>query len=202
MTQIPDRLRLYGQTAQAFAAKHRLKERVHLAFTKYRFATYSALGALGLLLLILIASSGNSDTKITPAGAIEQVLARDRELSIEGRKAVKGGQSPRQAVVSVVQGMKAIDLRDCPPDFREAYARHASAWDAMAAELRQQPETFGEGFMLGLGNMLARGEVDGGQQRLAQLRDRRLEDIRVSWAEVEAMAARHGAMLPPPIPGD
>lgn len=202
MTQLPDRLRLYGQAAQAFAVRHRLKERVRIAFTTYRKTTYAALGVLGVVLIIILAFGGSGSSTVTPDKAIEQVLNRDREIGIDGRKAVKGGQSPRVAVAAVAQAMKSIDLRACPPDFREAYARHTAAWEAMAYELREQPETFGEGFMRGLGNMLSRGEMDGGQHRLAELRDKRMEEVRTTWTEVEALAARYGAMLPPPIPGD
>ena len=52
--------------------------------------------------------------------AIERVLQADK------------GTSQATSVAEVVSRMRAIDMTDCPNDFKAAYLAHIHAWESMA----------------------------------------------------------------------
>jgi hypothetical protein len=94
----------------------------------------------------------------------------------------------------LASGLKDIDLSRSPPDFAEAYIRYANAWDALAVELKSEPQNIGEqlisGFIRGLD-----GKLDGGASDMMDARKRCLIAIHDARTEVEATAVRHGARL-------
>ena len=99
------------------------------------------------------------------------------------------------ALGTYCDGLKRIEMADCPADFRVAYRQHARAWRDAQAAVRQLPDGFLEGFFMGFFNGLLRGEGDGGTGRLQGELKRSLERVRASWEEVEKVAAKYGAAL-------
>jgi hypothetical protein len=91
--------------------------------------------------------------------------------------------------------MKDIDVKKCPPEFREAFIRHANAWYFMSSQMAKEPQSFVDAFLDGFFNALS-GELDGGEGRRQRLRNARMEEIKTTWAEVEAIAAKYGAKKP------
>jgi hypothetical protein len=63
-------------------------------------------------------------------GAIARVLEKDRAARIEA------------GFGKIADSMRTIDLKSCPPRFREAYQKHISAWEKN--DLRLIDETFEE----------------------------------------------------------
>src|SRR6266446_1769627 len=65
------------------------------------------------------------------ADAIESVLIQDQQNLTTRNQRIQMGVPEKQAFSQYMETMKAIDLRSCPPDFREAFARHTVAWDEL-----------------------------------------------------------------------
>ena len=53
--------------------------------------------------------------------AIESIISEDRELYREAQEAIEDGATEEEALSTLVQRMRQIDLRGAPPDFRQAY---------------------------------------------------------------------------------
>lgn len=109
---------------------------------------------------------------------IERVLREDRAASEAGR--------PDQ----IVAGMRGIETSSCPVDFRDAYVLHIQAWDQRArliptAEAINKPvEGFWDGVVKGAGAVaVGLAEVEASQA------------VSQTFAQVERVAARHGASL-------
>lgn len=126
--------------------------------------------------------------------AMEAVMAKDRELSARQRTRVSEGAKPADAIATYASAVKNLDMSQCPSEFREAYLRHANAWQDMAAQLAKEPDGVVEGVLQGFLNSLG-GEFDGGAARMQRERDSRYQSIKSTWVEVEAIAVRHGARL-------
>lgn len=124
--------------------------------------------------------------------AIERVFAGDHVVSTHLKGLVTAETKPAEAIAAYATGLRAIDTAECPPEFREAYSRHASAWEAFALQLANEPQSFGEGVLQGLFNAMG-GEMDGGVNRMQRDRDARFQKLEETWGEVLAIAARYGA---------
>lgn len=139
-------------------------------------------------------TSGEDRKQAVMRAAIERILAADHELSARLGNAITPETKPAEAIAAYAAGMKAFDMVECPPEFREAFIRHAGAWEAFALQLAKEPQSFGEGVLQGFFNALD-GEADGGTARMQRARDARFEHIQSTWGEVQAIAARYGATL-------
>lgn len=136
---------------------------------------------VGLFVVILvgIAIFGGSDKS-----AIESVLAQDARTT-------DGATS----VAQIVQRMQSIDTSDCPADFREAYYRHAKAWEGLAEQIASEPQSGGEAFLSGFLRGL-QGDFTGGVGDMMDARNYWSHQIKTTFTEVEAIAIKHGAKLP------
>jgi hypothetical protein len=152
---------------------------------------FIAIGAgISLVLIILIWRGGAGEAR-----AIERVLAQDRTYAQQRNDAASRGAAASDAIAQYVARMKSLDFSGCPPEFREAYIRHANAWQGMQIQLASEPsgwDAFLTGFLKGLN-----GQLDGGSFQMEADRKKHLEKIQASWGEVEAIAARHGAHIQP-----
>jgi hypothetical protein len=149
------------------------------------------------LLSVLLAAAGCEGPADKTRAAVLRVLKADEALSQE-MKRLPSSTTPSQfarAVGTYCDGMERIETADCPADFRVAFRQHARAWRETEAPVRQLPDGFVEGFFLGIFNAVLRGEGDGGVGRLQGELKRSLERVRVSWEEVERVAAKYGAAL-------
>src|SRR5258705_7673907 len=63
------------------------------------------------------------------AEAIEDVLIQDQRNFNATAQRIQDGLPEREVLTQYMETMKAIDLRNCPSDFREVFARHTAAWD-------------------------------------------------------------------------
>lgn len=138
--------------------------------------TYIALGVFLALFFLLIQSCGGSDKT-----EIEAVLRSDARTT-EGENVT---------VEIIVDRMMAIDLSDCPADFREAYVRHIGTWEGLEQQIMMEPQGIGEtllhGFMRGLG-----GDLSGGGNEINDARRYWLHQIQSTFTEVRAIASRYG----------
>lgn len=66
-----------------------------------------------------------------------------------------------EALTTYVSGLRQIDMKSCPPGFREAFQAHVNTWIGTHTELSRQPDGFREGATIGVLNTLL-GEQDGG----------------------------------------
>jgi len=130
------------------------------------------------------------------ATSVESVLVQDHAISKQAAGYLQQGSTLPDTVAWVVQSMSAIDTMACPPDFREAYARHLFAWKQLSDQIRSEPQTFLQGFGMGILNEVTRGELDGGESRIADAHDQCVQAVKTTWGEVEALAARYGAKMP------
>lgn len=165
-------------------------------------------GLLLVIVLLLIFRGSGGPSIVEPGGAriselervvrvsvIEAVLVLDRKAHQEALAAISPDITPAAAISAYVTSMKALNMEECPPEFREAFRRHINAWESLALQLAREPQSFGEGVLQGLLNSL-NGELDGGSGRMQQARDARVDALLATWGEVEAIAARYGARLP------
>ena len=65
----------------------------------------------------------------------------------------------------------------------------------MQAAVKQLPDGFLEGVLMGAVNRLLRGEEDGGTGRLEGDVKRAAERVRATWEEVEKIGAKYGVAL-------
>lgn len=147
-----------------------------------------------LLVLACAAGAGcRGAVSATPAGdryaaAITAVLAEDKAASDRCR-AADDGEKPG-AVRDYVKAVHEIDLRGCPPEFQEAFLRHAYAWDEVIPFLDKYDGLIGAAVTLfEYGSAVSAGT-------LTTEKDRALERIRrgiaLTYLDVERVALRHG----------
>src|SRR4051812_20799405 len=93
---------------------------------------------IGMGLIVLSGCTGLLQSLSVPARspaidataeAIETVLIEDQQNLLAKNQKTQMGVPEKQAFAEYMENMKAIGLRNCPPDFREAFARHTAAWD-------------------------------------------------------------------------
>lgn len=168
------------------------------------------IAGLLLIIVLLIALRGSGGTsvvgadgvrisemeRVSRASLIEAVLTLDKQAQREAFSAISPNFTPTEAIAAYVTSMKGLKLELCPPEFRDAILRHLSAWESLALQLAREPQSFGEGVFQGLINSL-NGEFDGGSGRMQKARDARVDAILATWGDVEAIALRYGARLPP-----
>ena len=152
-------------------------------------------------LLILLAGCGGSSARTTQAdrtkAAILRVLQEDNRLC-EGVKKLSPGTPPSQVALAVGEYCDEagrLDLSECPPDFRVAYRHHIEAWREAQGVIKELPDTFLQGFLMGAINGFLRNEADGGTARVEGQLRRALEGIRETFHEVERIGVTHGAAL-------
>jgi hypothetical protein len=169
---------------------NRLDERTWKAWSQHRpfWSIVAILGTLGLCWLWPAGKSSEAKT-------IEAVLERDKAIGNWAMLEVQRGRDRLQSVNWMAKEMLNIDTSRCPPDFREAYMRHCTAWEDMALHLKDEPTDFLDALWKGAVNHVTRGEADGGQRRLVQRHDTRSEAVKRSWDDVRAVAARHNAKV-------
>ncbi len=139
-----------------------------------------------LLLFVFIASHCAS-IPYTTAFEIDRVIAQDKELSLQAERDIAQGMSRKDALDKMTQGMRQIDLSDCPPEFREAYIRHIQAWESFASEHGI------EGFFKALLTGVLIALTSNPTPLVAYIAEQKgiSQDINDTWKEVEAIAARY-----------
>ena len=131
------------------------------------------------------------------ADAIETVLIQDQQNLNTRNQYIQMGVPMKKAFADYMETMKAFDLRNCPPDFREAFARHTAAWDNLyrfAASRSEFKRWIKVGVSAYTGNLVtaAEGAFAPDYREKKQLD----EAIHTTWSEVEVLAAKYGARMP------
>gem|GEM_PF-3056837 len=176
----------------------------------FKYAALACGGVIALMLCVIVIVLITRDGSPVVAGdsgassaarqqarmrsAIESVMATDNQMFDRMNSSVSSGTPPAQAIASYAARLKSIDMSQCPPEFREAYLRHANAWQGLGMQIDKEPQSFIESVLYGFLNGL-RGEFDGGLGRLQREHDSRFEAVVTTWGEVEAIAVRYGARL-------
>ncbi len=153
---------------------------------------YFAIGGVCVVALLMWFRSGSSSNDVRN---IERVLAEDA-------KTTPGATS----VAQVVTRMRAIDLTDCPNDFKAAYLAHIHSWEAMggieqeAIAFKTESESGGamvESFFRGmLGDPLGKmNEINAAQGHLKARYEYASQELKSTYNRVEEVAVAHGATL-------
>ena len=148
-------------------------------------------------LLVCVFNSGCSSAKNTAKQNILRVIRADEALA-KKRDALPANSTPSQVAHTIgiyCAELEALDMSDCPPEFRVAYRHHIGAWRELQAAVREIPDGFWSQVFAGALNAWLRGEADGGTSRLEGGVNRALERIRDTWIEVERIAASYDAVL-------
>jgi hypothetical protein len=128
------------------------------------------------------------------AEAIESVLIQDQQNFNTTSQRLQMGVPELQAFSQYLETMKAIDLRGCPPDFREAFVRHTAAWDEVYRFAISHNEIKR---WIGVGAAILKkdavGALEGTFAPNASEHVRLKEGIHHTWVEVEVLAAKYGA---------
>lgn len=159
-----------------------------------RLASYR-LRVIPCAILLVLSSCASPEAKTKDA--ILRVLAADERLGKELKSSGSGTVPSRLAEVIAVycDKLDAIDMVDCPADFRIAYRQHIRAWRDVGAAFKQLPDSFSAGVLVGMFNSLFRHELDGGTSRLEGDLKRAAQGVRSTWEEVERIGAKYGAAL-------
>lgn len=156
--------------------------------------------------MILAATTQKKDSAATTqenyARAIEKVLAQDKAIVDQFRGKVKsdghdGDALTTAAQSTAAQSTAAIDLRECPEDFRIAYTKYTNAQTAFADEYRAYPRRTSDQIVWFLANVV-RGERDAGYSRLRGGDEKAMSEVRASANAVNEIAVKYNAKVPPP----
>lgn len=126
-----------------------------------------------------------------------RVLKADQELGAKRDLVSPKIASPSQLANSIGQycaAMDKLDMSDSPAEFRVAYRHHMRAWSILEVAVRQLPEDFLEGTLVGLLNGLT-GEVDGGYSRMMEAVRTAQQEVLATYQDVEKIAGKYGAAL-------
>jgi hypothetical protein len=134
--------------------------------------------------------------KSRSTAAIERVLQADKGTTTEVRSATE-----------VVRRMEAIDMTDCPNDFKAAYLAHIYAWKSVATvewkavALKNEAESTGtmvEAFVRGffLDPFGKSNELRAEFRHLQAEYDAAHNEVKQTFLKVEQIAIGHGADLP------
>lgn len=140
--------------------------------------------------------------------AIAMVLQEDKNISQNLPK-----REATEVVSIVIRRMRAIDLSQCPNDFRDAYKQHIMAWEKAVPVLRQFEEQNGAGnilksflvgliagftdqFHLVLGNIIENANASEELKQKAQKVDREIKD---TFDEVLRIAKKYKIDISPYI---
>lgn len=159
--------------------------------------------AFTLFLLVACCFGCSSGTKPISEGeqtrlAVQKVLETHRDLAARRDQAFAVINSSRQAALEMERfcvDQERIDLSACPADFRVAMRQHARACRGILEVAAQLPDSFAEGFLLGVFNSAFRGEQDGGFNRLNTQMERAITTAKGTYQEVERIGATYGAAL-------
>lgn len=151
---------------------------------------------LGLVLLLAGSGCGRTEAEVHTE-AILRVLLNDKALSAKLQTAIPTTTTveARAALLDeYCRGLDEFDMSECPPDFRLAFRHHIEAWRSAASKLREMPDGFWEGVLMGAVNSLS-GEMDGGAGRLNSEMQQAQRAIKETYQEAERIAAKYGAVL-------
>jgi hypothetical protein len=129
--------------------------------------------------------------------AIKRVINLDKQYASSLKQLPPNSTASQYAwgIGRYCDAAEAMDMADCPADFVVAYRQHLRAWRAAQQAIAQLPDGLLEGLWMGFLNGLG-GEMDGGQQRLSGAVGSAQERVRVTWEEVERIAAKHDVAPP------
>lgn len=109
-----------------------------------------------------------------------------------------------EATIDHLNAMRAVDLSDCPPDFREAYSHHIHAWEEATRVQQAKARLESDEDSAALAGILATAfESDAtpwsdhlqAVNRVDQQQARAEEGIRSTWQAVEDTARKYGARI-------
>lgn len=144
-------------------------------------------------------STGGAPSGSTEGAAILRVLEEDEAADQEIMQAVGDAQTPSvyaAAIGAYLDRMAGVDLSECPPRFRVAYRHHLAAWRELKEATEGLPDGFLDGFFAGVLNSILRHEVDGGITRMNDAVAEASREVKRTYREVEAEAARYDVALP------
>lgn len=141
----------------------------------------------------LIVAENERTTYVAP---IEAVLKLHAGMDAEFQTARSKSANPIHAIEVYIQGIKRIDTSPCPDDFREAFFRYGTAWERYHDALKARETAQVTGVVQLLAAFLLEDPSMGASslQSLAA-DDPSSSEIFSTWAEVQAVAIRHGAVL-------
>ena len=118
------------------------------------------------------------------ARAIDNVIQQDKAFSREIQSTIGTWEQiwgASEQVNLYAQFLRNLDLSQCPPDFRDAFLKHAYAWTKVATAVESASGV--TGFMRGLGGVDTTAEVNSAQREVAD-----------TWYEVDRIARGYGVM--------
>jgi hypothetical protein len=130
--------------------------------------------------------------------AILLILREDERIAKATKDSVSKDASPSHVASQIgayYSRTEALDLSNCPADFRVAYRQHIRAWREAQAAVAELPDDFVEGAFMGFFNGLLRGELDGGAGRLQGDLKKAVDKVNSTWDEVEKIGAKYDAAL-------
>lgn len=153
-----------------------------------------------VILTLAVGCRDAASTADSPAPgneAIQRILQRHAELVKYRAEAETSLATPSQ--IADVWGRfcaesEQLDLSACPPDFRVAFRQHVRACRDVEAAIREFPDDFQEGLLIGLLNGLG-GEGDGGINRLEREFKAAFQRGNSTFDEVERTALKYGTAL-------
>lgn len=127
------------------------------------------------------------------AKAVQRVLDEHEALHRAMKEARQDQGLKPEELEAMAQKMKAMDLRECPADFAEAFIRLAGHHQKMAYLLKRHSGTTRLFFEMGF--RLLSGEKDAGTAKILDAQHEAIEEALALQTEVEALAVRYGARL-------
>ena len=129
--------------------------------------------------------------------AIESIISEDRELYREAQEAIEDGATEEEALSTLVQRMRQIDLRGAPPDFRQAYVNHIHAWDGVVRQVRERNEGILSALFIGLLGLFVGQPGIAVQAFTSRLSEQgiNMDSVQSTWQKLELIAAKHGANI-------
>src|ERR1043166_9025868 len=117
----------------------------------------------------LIPACGTASEADRYREAMVRVFQADQQLAAKRKQAAPSSAGLADVITATeayCTGLEQLDMSDCPADFRVAYRHHIRAWRDAVAAVRELPDGFWEGALIGLLNGLT-GVVDGGYGRMS-----------------------------------
>ena len=141
---------------------------------------------LGVVALVAL----SSQSKQSHDDAIEQPMLSALEVVLRLGVEFKEGKHPSVALASAVGHLQAVDLSNCPPDFREAYIRFTHATSMWQSQADSLPKSAIDGRFQGIVNY-AQGEADGGWARMMRAYEARQQEFKTALDELAAVGTRY-----------
>jgi hypothetical protein len=124
--------------------------------------------------------------------AIEQVLKQDKR-NFNKLKAETDSRGI-DALQDYITAFENVDLRGCPPDFQDAFLRHAEAWSELLFVKRRVEAKYG-GFWGGVNAFLDgwNNDFKDYENKFDQELQQATSEVRDTWHEVKLIALKYGA---------